>query len=118
MNSNKNNATKKDTVALIGLGPKGLVVNPGVKPEFIVNACLNAVMTITANTPIDDVVRLFNTAIATRDPEIVFGSKEYLEKQRAEEDAALVPVENETVDAEIEEIKAKLQEHIDAESES
>ena len=114
MNSNKNVTTKNDTVALLGINSKGLVVNPAVKTNDMINFCLNAVMALTAQSPVEDVERLLKAALATRSPEAVFGTKEELEAQLEAENAAIgTDAVNDEVDAEIIDLKERVAKHIE-----
>ena len=118
MNKNKNTMTKSGTVALIGLGDDNkIVVNPGVATKDIINICLNVVVSLVKDSPKEDVQRLFNAALAAVDPELVFGTKEELEAELAEENAKLMEnaIENNTVDEEIARLKTKVAADVEAE---
>ena len=116
MNRAKNTVSKKGTVALLGLtSDNNLVVNPGVATKDMINILLNAVMSLTAGNSDDDVVRLFNAALASRNPELVFGTKEELQAELEAQNEAMEVCENADIDREIAELKEKVAKDIESE---
>lgn len=120
MNKNKNTTTKRDVTCILGLGPEGVMINPGVPANDIINLCLNTVMSLTAKNSDDDVVRLFNAALASRNPELVFGTKEELQAELEAENAEITRlsselVPNEELEADIAALREKVKADVEAE---
>lgn len=119
MNKQKNLTTKRDVTCVLGLGKQGIVINPGVPVKDVINLCLNTVLALTQGNSDDDVVRLFNAALASRNPELVFGTKEELQAELEAENKEIERlsselVENESLESEIAELREKVKADVEA----
>lgn len=116
MNRNKNTASKKGTVALLGMtADNQLVINPAIQTKDAINFMLNAVNALLAPYDEDAYLSVINAFVAQRNPELVFGSREELEAEIRVQDAAVEGAVNPKIDEEIAELKEKVKAHVESE---
>lgn len=117
MNKNKNTVSKRGTTALLGMtADNQLVINPAIQTHDAVNFMLNAVNALLAPFSDDDYMRVVNSFIGQRNPELVFGSREELEAEIRVQNEATRLCENPEIDAEIAELKEKVKKDVEGNS--
>lgn len=116
MNKNKNTVSKRGTTALLGMtADNQLVINPAIQTHDAVNFMLNAVNALLAPFSDDDYMRVINSFIGQRNPELVFGTREELEAEIKAQEATYI-CENPEIDTAIAELKEKVKKDVEGNS--